>query len=94
METNSLYIHIPFCTSKCSYCDFFSVPLGKDFAQCEKTQKLFENYVLALKREIAYYFQKFDIKLLKSIYIGGGTPSLLSVKLIKRPVRFLMKLSI
>lgn len=83
METNSLYIHIPFCTSKCSYCDFFSVPLGKDFAQCEKTQKLFENYVLALKREIAYYFQKFDIKLLKSIYIGGGTPSLLSVKLIK-----------
>ena len=83
METNSLYIHIPFCTSKCSYCDFFSVPLGKDFAVCEKTQKLFENYVLALKREISYYFQKFDIKLLKSIYIGGGTPSLLSVKLIK-----------
>lgn len=89
METTSLYIHIPFCTSKCSYCDFFSVPLGKDFAVCEKTQKFFENYVLALKKEIAYYFQKFDIKLLKSIYIGGGTPSLLSVKLIKELLDFI-----
>ena len=83
METTSLYIHIPFCTSKCSYCDFFSVPLGKDFAVCEKTQKIFENYVLALKKEISFYLQKFNITLLKSIYIGGGTPSLLSVKLIK-----------
>ena len=89
METNSLYIHIPFCTSKCSYCDFFSVPLGKDFAVCEKTQKIFENYVLALKKEISFYLQKFNITLLKSIYIGGGTPSLLSVKLIKELLDFI-----
>ena len=89
METTSLYIHIPFCTSKCSYCDFFSVPLGKDFAVCEKTQKIFENYVLALKKEISFYLQKFNITLLKSIYIGGGTPSLLSVKLIKELLDFI-----
>ena len=89
METTSLYIHIPFCTSKCSYCDFFSVPLGKDFAVCEKTQKIFENYVLALKKEISFYLQKFNITLLKSIYIGGGTPSLLSVKLIKELLGFI-----
>lgn len=89
METSSLYIHIPFCTSKCSYCDFFSVPLGKDFAVCEKTQKIFENYVLALKKEISFYLQKFNVTLLKSIYIGGGTPSLLSVKLIKELLDFI-----
>lgn len=89
METTSLYIHIPFCTSKCSYCDFFSVPLGKDFAVCGKTQKIFENYVLALKKEISFYLQKFNITLLKSIYIGGGTPSLLSVKLIKELLDFI-----
>lgn len=89
METTSLYIHIPFCTSKCSYCDFFSVPFGKDFAVCEKTQKIFENYVLALKKEISFYLQKFNITLLKSIYIGGGTPSLLSVKLIKELLDFI-----
>ena len=35
MQTYSLYIHIPFCTSKCTYCDFFSIPVGSDFSFCE-----------------------------------------------------------
>ena len=60
MQTYSLYIHIPFCTSKCTYCDFFSIPVGSDFSFCDKTQKIFKDYVLALKKELEYYFENFS----------------------------------
>lgn len=59
-----LYIHIPFCTKKCSYCDFYSIPY---------TPELAERYVFALCKEIL--FEKGIIEKLKTIYIGGGTPS-------------------
>lgn len=67
--TTSLYIHIPYCISKCAYCDFFSMPQGNIIP---------ENYIEALCREIVYRFSSLQIKELKTIYIGGGTPSLLS----------------
>jgi oxygen-independent coproporphyrinogen-3 oxidase len=61
-----LYIHIPFCLSKCGYCSFYSI----------QSVNLIPEYIAALKKEIKYYsnvFSSFD-----TIYIGGGTPSLLS----------------
>jgi len=61
-----LYIHIPFCIQKCIYCDFFSVPYEKS---------LVKSYIDALCKEL--YFKKSLSYTLKSIYIGGGTPSLL-----------------
>ena len=64
----SLYIHIPFCVSKCSYCDFFS-----------KTNLSFiDDYVDSLLNEIKFRLDHSDKKI-KSIYIGGGTPSLLKI---------------
>lgn len=89
METYSLYIHIPFCASKCTYCDFFSIPVGNDFSLCEQTQRIFKDYILALKKELEYYFKKFQIKSLKTIYIGGGTPSLLSIGQIRELFDFI-----
>ena len=65
----SLYIHIPFCISKCAYCDFFSIPQGKTVPDA---------YINALCNEIQYRINLLNIKHLKTIYIGGGTPSLLS----------------
>ncbi|MCQ2600013.1 MAG: radical SAM family heme chaperone HemW [Treponema sp.] len=65
----SAYIHIPFCKSKCSYCDFFSKP---------GVEKLLDSYVDSLCNEIKFYSQNYDIKTLNTLYIGGGTPSLLS----------------
>lgn len=67
------YIHIPFCASKCVYCDFY-VELAKYGRQAA--------YVEALNKEIALRYQQDDsnnveLPPLKSIYIGGGTPSLL-----------------
>ncbi len=64
----SIYIHVPFCAKKCPYCDFYSVPYRKAMA---------EDYVQAVIRNLHHY-QNFDT--VDSIYFGGGTPSLLSVK--------------
>ena len=63
-----LYLHIPFCVKKCAYCDFLSVPADKAVQLC---------YVEALKGEI---YQQKTLGLnrrVTSIFIGGGTPSIL-----------------
>ncbi|MCQ2575487.1 MAG: radical SAM family heme chaperone HemW [Treponema sp.] len=70
MNEISIYIHIPFCLSKCSYCDFFSKPVEKD---CQQIQYYFP----ALLNEIDYRISKYNKEItVKSVYIGGGTPSL------------------
>lgn len=61
-----IYVHIPFCMSKCYYCDFVSYSNKKN---------LIKKYVQALVKEIRYIkLNKYNIK---TIYIGGGTPSIL-----------------
>jgi len=62
-----LYIHIPFCIRKCIYCGFLSVPYDESFAK---------KYVDALCKELI--LKKDSARILKTIYIGGGTPSLLA----------------
>ena len=72
----SLYIHIPFCISKCAYCDFFSKACGKS---ADSSKALVDDdYIEALCREIECRISLNQIKNLTSIYVGGGTPSLLS----------------
>ena len=66
----SLYIHIPFCISKCAYCDFFSKPVNG----------IPDSYIDALCREIEYRISYYKAQTLETIYIGGGTPSLLSTE--------------
>ena len=66
-----LYIHIPFCKHKCSYCDFIS------FANKEEAV---EQYVQKLKEEIE--MEKLEQYKITTIYIGGGTPSFISSKYI------------
>ena len=66
-EKLRLYIHIPFCKSKCAYCDFFS---GK------ADEKAYDEYVMQLKDKIEYWSKRTD-KTLSSVYFGGGTPSVL-----------------
>ena len=64
----SLYIHIPFCRSKCGYCDFASFP---------SLEHLYEDYATALIKEIG----KSPPLAASTIYFGGGTPSLLPVEM-------------
>jgi len=65
-DPTSLYVHIPFCARKCPYCGFFSR------AGCNE---LIPAYVDALKRELAAAPRGLP---LRSVYIGGGTPTMLS----------------
>lgn len=69
----SAYIHIPFCFHKCHYCDFFSV-IGKDDQHA--------SFVNRLESELAYVGERMQP--LETIFIGGGTPTLLSSKLFEQ----------
>lgn len=69
-----IYIHIPFCKSRCSYCDFFSTTMLNRR----------EDYVNALLTEIADNSEALSTSTIETIYFGGGTPSLLPVSLIQR----------
>lgn len=63
-----LYIHIPFCVKKCKYCDFLSVSCNKE---------LRESYVESLCRKIRAYQELAKAYHVVSIFLGGGTPSIL-----------------
>jgi oxygen-independent coproporphyrinogen-3 oxidase len=69
MESLALYIHWPFCLSKCPYCDFNSHVREK----IPQTRM-----VTALRAEMAYEAQRLGLRKLTSIFFGGGTPSLLA----------------
>ncbi|MPM76588.1 Oxygen-independent coproporphyrinogen-III oxidase-like protein YqeR [bioreactor metagenome] len=71
-----LYIHIPFCISKCKYCDFNSYKLDLD----EKRK-----YLNAIEKEMKFYKEEIRGKEIDTIFIGGGTPSILN----KNEIKFL-----
>ncbi len=77
----SLYVSIPFCPSICSYCTFSSTPIdGESVISGErvKNRDLLEDYLKALYKEIEEMGKFLKDKTLLSVYIGGGTPSVLS----------------
>lgn len=67
-SNTGLYIHIPFCTHFCPYCPYFKVRYNKDVAQ---------EYKKALLKEIELYYKLVGKQKFSSIYIGGGTPTLM-----------------
>lgn len=70
-----LYIHIPFCRQKCLYCDF---PSHDNLAH------LYQDYIDALCREIAEQGRRFAGWVVDTVYIGGGTPTVLPSELLGR----------
>ena len=68
MNELSLYVHVPFCAARCPYCDFATAPA---------TSRLRERYVDALAREIREQGDALGRPALRTLYVGGGTPSLL-----------------
>lgn len=71
-EYINLYVHVPYCTSRCTYCSFISAPIGKRAAQAAR-------YIELLCYEITRSLEKLraDGKKILSVYIGGGTPTAL-----------------
>lgn len=73
-NVESVYIHIPFCKSKCKYCSFVST---------ENLDKK-TGYLYSLLKEIDYYY---DGKPLETVYVGGGTPSVLELNELEKIVK-------
>jgi oxygen-independent coproporphyrinogen-3 oxidase len=89
----SLYIHVPFCAQKCAYCAFYSEPSGGD---------LINRYVAALIRELELVAHDLQPPVLRSttaeggrtIFFGGGTPSLLNLRQWEQILRALERLNL
>ena len=74
--TGGIYIHIPFCTEKCIYCDFYSLT---------KHENQIDSFIRNLCKEIKLTSQKTNIKwMIDTIFIGGGTPTLLEGRHIEK----------
>ncbi|WP_296647351.1 radical SAM family heme chaperone HemW [Romboutsia sp. 13368] len=65
-----LYVHVPFCAQKCNYCDFNSYKIE------EKNQK--KDYLTNVAKEMELYKEEFKNKEFTSVFLGGGTPSILN----------------
>jgi len=72
-DSLSLYIHIPFCSKKCNYCDFYSIPYRNNISN---------DFIFAQEKEWLILEKKYSLQncLIKTIYFGGGTPSVLSLE--------------
>ena len=69
-----IYIHVPFCKSRCAYCDFYSTTCGTLWM---------ERYVAALQREMTVRRAEWHLPKANTLYLGGGTPSCLPVELLQ-----------
>ncbi|MCA1713502.1 MAG: hypothetical protein LC789_18440, partial [Actinobacteria bacterium] len=63
-----LYLHVPFCAHRCGYCDF---------ATYDDRPHLMRRYVAALREEIVRWSDRDDWPVVTSVFVGGGTPTLL-----------------
>lgn len=71
---SALYIHIPFCKTRCNYCDFYKS------TSCAKSAE----YIEALEREMAFRKDFFQYDPIDTVFFGGGTPSLYSPEMLQR----------
>ena len=69
-----IYIHIPFCKTRCIYCDFYSTTRSE----------LKSQYIRALCRELTERKEYLKGEAVETIYFGGGTPSQLSEEILRR----------
>ncbi|MEZ4688942.1 MAG: hypothetical protein R3A12_01695 [Ignavibacteria bacterium] len=65
---SGIYIHIPFCSKRCNYCDFYLVT----------NLDLISKFISSLKKEITLYSELVKENEFDTIFFGGGTPSILS----------------
>jgi len=75
-----LYIHIPFCDSKCNYCAFNSYT---------NLNHLKKDYINAVIAQLKHDIEKFEIKEFETVFIGGGTPSTMSIEFYEKLFKFL-----
>ncbi|MBD5538938.1 MAG: radical SAM family heme chaperone HemW [Desulfovibrio sp.] len=75
-----VYIHVPFCRTRCNYCAFHSVPLGRGVDAAASPQV--RDYVDTLLMELALHADRLGGADIQSVFFGGGTPSLLPPRIV------------
>ena len=78
-KTPGLYIHVPFCQSKCPYCDFYS----------HTDHSLIPRWLNALEKEFELYQNQFPF--FDTLYLGGGSPSVLSEQQIENLIKLIQE---
>ena len=81
-KTLGLYVHIPFCRSKCDYCDFYSLP---------RSESRMDDYTDALCAHLAETAPFAAGHLVDTVYFGGGTPSYLGTKRLVKILKTILK---
>jgi oxygen-independent coproporphyrinogen-3 oxidase len=75
----ALYVHVPFCAARCRYCDFFSIPIDRGDASGGFAAAVIEQTIAQLDRFLEHASARFE-----TVYVGGGTPSVLPPALLER----------
>jgi len=83
-QTLGIYIHVPFCEHKCYYCDFYSIVAGAhaDFAG------VVSSYLVSLRKEALLYQSQWAGHYFNSLFLGGGTPTILPAEDLAELVTF------
>jgi oxygen-independent coproporphyrinogen-3 oxidase len=76
---HNIYIHVPYCISKCNYCAFFSRAISPDW----------ESYCNQICTEIDYWFKKLGRIIVPTVFFGGGTPSLMPTNVFQKIIQHL-----
>jgi oxygen-independent coproporphyrinogen-3 oxidase len=80
-KPQGLYLHIPFCARRCRYCDFNSNLYRPDLADA---------FVAGVLAELAFWSQRLDLSAIRTIFLGGGTPTVLPADHLDRLIRSLL----
>ena len=82
-DVTALYLHIPFCRQKCPYCDFYSIDTANE--------QLMKRYTDALITHMDDYSSQLEGTFIDTVYVGGGTPTWLGTKQLKRLFKHMIK---
>jgi oxygen-independent coproporphyrinogen-3 oxidase len=83
----SIYIHVPFCAGACDYCDFYSIPILRNY---KNDDDRVARYIDLVSEDVIHQIDTYSIDTIPSIYIGGGTPSILGASGISKLMKTIM----
>ncbi|MHB1693911.1 MAG: radical SAM protein, partial [bacterium] len=93
----SIYIHVPFCKSKCNYCNFYSINSENinniKFKNIDDIDSIYNIYLQSLIKELKIMAEEYNLhsRVIKTIYFGGGTPSVMDINFFEKMINNIYK---
>ncbi|MHB1665599.1 MAG: coproporphyrinogen-III oxidase family protein [bacterium] len=93
----SIYIHVPFCKSKCNYCNFYSINSENinniKFKNIDDIDSIYNIYLQSLIKELKIMAEEYNLhsRVIKTIYFGGGTPSVMDIGFFEKMINNIYK---